>query len=57
MLGTSCVIVPRPQVHGLLFVARGRRKLIKARSWGRAGAAPLCPSLFSTMTHVPSFLS
>lgn len=34
-LGTSCVVVsPQLQVPGLLFAARERRKLIKARGWG-----------------------
>lgn len=56
-LGTSCVVVsPQPQVPGLLFAARERRKLIKARDWGRA-CGTLVPWLFSTRTHVLSFLS
>lgn len=56
-LGTSCVAVsPEPQVPGLLFAARVRRKLIKARGWGRA-CGTLVPWLFSTRTHVPNFLS
>lgn len=56
-LGTSCVVVsPQPQVPGLLFAARERRKLIKARGWGRA-CGTLVPWLFSARTHVPSFLS
>lgn len=49
MLGTSCVTVsPRPPgTGGLLFAARGRRKLIK----GRAGGGP---ALSTLMTMSPA---
>lgn len=59
MLGTSCVTVsPRPPgTGGLLFAARGRRKLIKGRSWGEAGSRHLCACVVLPRDNVPSFLT
>lgn len=64
MLGTSCVIASPPPhrppgTGGLLFAARGRRKLIKGRSWGWGGRqpAPLVPRFVLPRDNVPSFLT
>lgn len=58
MLGTSCVTVsPRPPgTGGLLFAARGRRKLIKGRGWGGAAGTSV-PWLVLPYDNVPSFLT
>ena len=50
MLGTSCVTVSPwpPGTGGLLFAARGRRRLLKGRGWGgrsRHLCALACPPL------------
>lgn len=59
MLGTSCVTVsPRPPgTGGLLFAARGRRKLIKGRSRGEAGSRHLWAWVVLPHDNVPSFLT
>lgn len=58
MLGTSCVpLSPRPPgTGGLLFAARGRKKLIKGRSWGRGEASSrhLCACFVLPQDNVPA---
>lgn len=59
MLGTSCVTVsPRPPgTGGLLFAARGRRRLLKGRGWGGGAAGTSVPWLVLPYDNVPSFLT
>lgn len=57
MLGTSCVTAsPGPGTRPFVCSQRAE-EADKGQGLGEGHAAPLCPGLFSTVTHVPSFLS